>query len=300
MFRAFLAMTFYFFAHLSLAQSSLGSISASLGGAGRSSVDIGDSYVLNPASVAHLRRPTIAFGTTVFKPESHSLDNFDKLVSYEGWHMSLSENDQDAPFGSSIYLSQIRNNNPDSNFYSAHQFNDAWFNFGNFIMPRVSMGLSYHLRETQTLLKNYQEHNLSLGFLWIPLEKMGIGVSFHNLNSPSSAIPKEHTLGSTTGIGFLYLPQDYLRLRLDYSKKFHQLTSQSMSELAFGLENSMNSWLLTRIGIAHQRTDENVSIRKITFGLGFSGPRFGIHYGFQLYQLAQRGTEHSVDFMIPF
>ena len=297
MFRTLLAMTFYFFSYQSLAQSSLGSISASLGGAGRSSVDIGDSYILNPASIAHLRSPTIAFGSTSFRPESFS---FDKLTSYEGWHLSLSENDQDALFGSSVYLSQIRNNNPDSNFYSAHQFNDAWFNIGNFIMPRVSMGISYHLRETQTLFKNYQEHNLGLGFLWIPMEKMGVGVSFQNLKSPTSAIPKEHSLGSTTGIGFLYLPQDYLRLRLDYSKKFHQLSSQSMSELAFGLENSMNSWLLTRIGIAHQRTDENISTRKITFGLGFSGPRFGIHYGFQLFQLAQRGTEHSVDFMIPF
>ncbi len=280
-----------------LSQTSIGAISGALAGAGRSAADIGESYLLNPASVAHLRGAAILFGTNSFRPGSQELDQHE---SYDGWHMSLNENNPDSILGSSIYLSQTHASASDRNLLEATQFNDAWFTIGNFIMPRLSAGLSYHFHESQTDLRDYQEHNFGVGFLWTPLENLGVGFSIQNMRTPLKEIPENLSLGSTGGIGLLYFHKDFLRLRLDYSRKIHKLASHSYADWAFGLENFVTPWLLARVGIAQQVSDERAKTQKFTFGLGFAGPRFGIHYGFQQLQIAQTGTEHSVDFMIPF
>jgi hypothetical protein len=280
-----------------LAQTSLGAISGALAGAGRSSVDSSESYLLNPATVAHLRGAAISFGSATFRrPPS---DNSDQQ-GFDGWHLSLNENSPDAVVGTSIYLSQTKNNQPFTSLNTATQFNDAWLTLGNFIFPQLTGGLSYHYHESQTKLKAYEEHNLGMGFLWTPWERFGVGVSVQNLKTASPEIPDELTLGTTSGVGLLYLHEDYLRLRLDFARKMHKLPAQTTSEWAFGLENAMTPWLFARIGLGQQKTDEEKTTQKVTFGLGFAGPRFGIHYGFQQFQLDQQGTEHSVDFMIPF
>lgn len=276
-------------------QTSIGAISGALAGAGRSSVDVGESYLLNPASVAHLRGAAILFGTASFRPGGTT-----KRPSYDGWHLSLNENNPDSMFGSSIYLSQTYANDLNNDFLDASQFNDAWFTMGNFILPQLTVGLSYHFHESQTLFKGYQEHNVGIGFLWTPLENLGVGISFQNLRTPPKEVPANLALGTSGGIGILYFHKEYLRLRLDYSKKFHKLPSLTSTDIAFGLENFMTPWLLARIGISQQVTEEKVQTQKFAFGLGFPGPRFGIHYGFQQFQMGQQGTEHSVDFMIPF
>jgi hypothetical protein len=282
----------------SLAQAlTVGSISSAMAGAGRSSVDIGESYLLNPASVAHLQGAAMAFGTSYLEwtnPQDNS------KATYDGWRLSLNENSPDSMWASSIYMSQSQNRQSRRSFNAPSQFNDAWFTLGNFVIPQVSMGLSYHYHESLTALQSYQEHNLGIGVLWTPLDHLGVGFSLQNFRAPPKDVPSELSLGSNGGIGLMYLHQDYLRLRLDYSRKAHQLPSLSSNEWAFGLENAMTPWTLVRIGIAQEVNDESQSTQKLTAGFGFAGPRFGVHYGFQQLRVAKVGTEHSVDLMIPF
>lgn len=290
---------FSFFSSASFGNvSSVGAISGAQAGAGRSSVDIGESYILNPATVAHLRGAAISMGTSSFRDSQSSSNGSQR--SHEGWRLSLNENAPDSMWGSSIYLSQIHTQPSNDNLNAVSQLNDAWFTVGNFILPRVSVGLSYHYHESQTLEKTYQEHNLGMGILWTPTDYLGVGLSLQNMRAPPDDIPASLTQGSNTGVGLLYLHENYLRLRLDYSRKNNKLPSLSANEWAFGLENSMTPWALVRIGAAQETSDEQVIQRKVSFGLGFSGPRFGINYGLQQFQMAKQGTEHSVDLLIPF
>jgi hypothetical protein len=202
--------------------------------------------------------------------------------------------------GSSIYLSQSQSYRADERSKVSRQNNDGWFSIGNFVVPQLSAGLSYHLRQTRLGLKNYQEHNFGLGFLWTPTPYLGIGASFQNFRPPPEDLPEELAIGSDSGVGLLYLHSDHLRLRMDYSRKIHRLASLSSSEWAFGLENSMTPWALARIGIAQETSDTRVITQKLAFGLGFAGPRFGIHYAFQQFKISNKGSEHSVDLTIPF
>ena len=135
-----------FLAHGWGRSSTVGAISGAMGGAGRSSVDVGESYLLNPAGVAHLRGAAIAFGTTRF--ESPAQQSTQGPNIYDGWRLSLNENSPDSMWGSSIFLSQVQNQSPSKGVDDANQFNDAWFTLGNFLYQKISVGLSYHFHES--------------------------------------------------------------------------------------------------------------------------------------------------------
>lgn len=272
-------------------QTTTGAISGALGGAGRSSADIGESYILNPAAVAHLRGAAVSFGTINQKYVSESTSSAEGL---NGWHLSLNENSPDSVIGTSIFINRTESLN------SQTHFNDAWFTIGNFVFPRISMGLSYHYHEVLNNQLSYLQHNLGLGFIWTPLENLGVGISFQDIKAPPTGIPPEYALGSSGGIGLLYLHKEYLRLRMDISRKINTLNNDSYDELALGLENLMTPWAVARIGLAEQKDQERKITQRLTFGLGFAGPRFGIHYAFQQFRLTKTGAEHSVDLVIPF
>lgn len=280
------------------ASSSYGAISGGLAGSGLSSNDAGESYILNPGAIAHLRGAAITFGTSQFQ-STPNIEN-GSTVTHDGSHLSLNENSPDSVIATSIFVSKSRSREKKSAATSTLSYNDAWLTFGNFVMPNLSAGLNYHFRDTQDPLKTYQEHNFGIGFLWTPLESLGVGFSFLNFNAAPKEIPTAYTLGSTSGIGLLYIYKEFLRIRLDYSKKDHELESLSYTETALGLETTISEWIYSRVGVAQQKSESNVIHQKQSFGLGFAGPRFGIHYAFQQYQQALKGKEHNLDFIIPF
>ncbi len=273
-----------------------GAISGALAGAGNSSVDIGESYIINPATVAHLRGAAITMGNSSYQDS----DKDAKKIQSGGWHFSLNEFGEDSIFATSIYVSK-GDSRDRSSLYTNQSFNDVWLTIGNFVMPNLSAGLSYRIHDTLTTFKKYQEQGIGVGFLWNPVDSLGVGFSMQNLVPIGKReIPNELTLGTHNGIGILYIYDQYLRIRMDYSKIIHKLDSQSSTEWAFGLENAINSWILTRIGISQSLSETQEKTQKWTFGMGFSGPRFGIHYAFQQYKLSQNGQEHGVDLVIPF
>ena len=276
---------------------SYGAISGGLAGSGLSSVDPGESYILNPGAVAHLRGAAVTLGSSNFL--STPQDANSEASSNNGWHFSLNENSPDSSLASSIFISKSRSREK-SPLTKILNYNDAWLTLGNFIMPQLAAGLSYHFRDTQDPLQTYQEHNFGIGFLWTPWESLGIGFSLLNFNTPPKEIPISYTLGSTSGVGLLYIFKEFLHLRLDYTKKDHQLESQSYTETALGLETSLSDWLFSRIGVAQQKTETNETTLKYSFGLGFLGPRFGVNYAFQQYHQSQKGKEHNLDIIIPF
>lgn len=277
--------------------SSYGAISGGLAGSGLSSVDAGESYIINPGALAHLRGAAITFGTSNFQSTPTTENGYP--TTNEGWHLSLNENSPDSIIASSIFVSKSRSRDKTPNTASLSS-NDAWLTFGNFVMPQLAAGINYHFRDTQDPLKNYQEHNFGLGFLWTPLENLGVGFSFLNVNPSPKEVPAAYAMGSTTGIGLLYIHKSFIRLRLDYSKKEHELASMAYTETALGLETALSEWISSRVGMAQQKTETNEHFQKYSFGLGFSGPMFGIHYAFQQYQQALKGKEHNLDIIIPF
>lgn len=279
------------------ATTSYGAISGGLAGSGLSSNDAGESYILNPGAIAHLRGAAITFGTSNFKSSPKSEE--ENITTTDGWHLSLNENSPDSVIATSIFVSKTRSREKKATA-SFLSYNDAWLTFGNFVMPNVSAGLNYHFRDTQDALKTYQEHNFGIGFLWTPLESLGIGFSLLNFNAAPKEIPTAYAMGSTSGIGLLYIYREFLRIRLDYSKKDHELESLSYTETAVGLETTMSEWIYSRVGVAQQKSEANEQFQKYSIGLGFAGPRFGVHYAFQQYQQTLKGKEHNLDIIIPF
>lgn len=272
----------------------LGAISGGLGGTGLSSIDVGESYVLNPGTVAHLRDAVASFGTSSYKTSNKSLSD----ASTSGWHLSLNENGPESAIATSIFISKTRNTQKRPLIFTTSS-NDAWLTLGNFVMPQMSAGINYHFHDTQTPLKTYQEHNFGIGFLWTPMDHMGVGMSFQNINNPPKDVPDIYTLGTTYGLGLLYIHKSFIRMRLDFTKKDHALSAYSYNETALGLETALSEWLYSRIGAARQVNELDEITQKYSFGLGFAGPRFGIHYSFQQYQLSQLGQEHNLDLVIP-
>lgn len=304
-----------------LAQTSwpFGPISAAQGGAGRSSVDMGESYLLNPASIAHLRGAGIQFGyfgnsglnsSSTSAPTSTLPAVF--RLPRRGWQVSLNENGPDSSIATSIYYAQSQLS-PSSDSSASElssdtlSWKDAWFTLGNFMAPQLSLGLSYHFQETKAYGTVYHQHNGNLGFLWAVLDNMGLGLSLLDFIPTDKKIPTEYSLGSTVGVGVMYLYKDFLKLRLDLAQKNHSMKSFSYDEIALGLDNAMTPWVSSRMGFAHRLILDGSSLQKWTFGLGFDGPRFGIHYAFQHLIENEKGglnpktgAEHSVDFILPF
>lgn len=287
----------FLFNSFAMAKLSTGAISSGMAGAGNSSVDLGESYLLNPGSIAHLRGAGITIGNSSY----HSATKEPNKNQFNGWYLTLNEFGSDSMFATSIYVGQSQLQQKYNLEFPTLSYNDTRLTIGNFILPGLSAGISYQLHSTATPFRKFQENGFSLGFLWTMTESFGFGFSAQNLASTvKNDIPDFITLGTSTGLGFLYIYENYLRLRLDLNRTMHKLESQSMSEWALGLENMINHWILTRIGIARSHTLDHTTTQKLSFGIGFAGPRFGIHYALQQYQISQNGQEHSVDFVIPF
>lgn len=310
----FLIVTFVFIQilpHLVRGQipTSVGPISAAQGGGGRSSVDLGESYLLNPAAIGHLRGAGVQMAYNFYSSpfsDQTSLSGSTSPASpllfapQKTWQISLNENSPDSMFASSIYYSRSEIEMDSLRGIPTLRTQDGQFTIGNFIFPQMSMGLNYHFRSSILNEKTYQQHNGGLGFLWAIYDSLGLGLSFLDIAPSSPSIPAEISLGTTSGVGLVYLHKDFLKLRLDVAQRSHRLSEFAFSEVSFGLENSMTPWVLSRLGVGYQAFKNGQTLKKWSFGLGFDGPRFGIHYGFQSLIASSKGSEHSVDLVLPF
>jgi hypothetical protein len=294
-----------------------GSTSTALAGSGRAAIDSTESFILNPATLAHFDGASLTLSTYFY--QNPVLKNDSKA-----WRLSIAEN---SPLNElPLAMSYAKTSD------SSSQQNDFWFSGGNFLSPFISVGFNYHYSEwrkqdnktsapttgfTTPLSQSNLifENNASLGILVTPNPYLGFSFVAQDFIKQTDKLSVAHSVdGITTNstapinapelsIGGVFLYDSFLRLHANIMTDESPIYRHH-GQISLGLENMINEWVLTRWGIAHSRLayadSTELSQNSFAFGMGFIGPRFEVYLATKQNTGFQGTREHSVDFHIPF
>lgn len=263
----FVLIVFFFINNeASLGQVTTGSVSASTGGTGRAAVAAGDSVVLNPAMLYHLRGYIFY---SAYQP-GESL-------------FAISDNTRETIIPTAFTFSTKEN------------FQNFRLTLADHVYKGVSMGLSLHYSQYREGLSQAQQWNADLGFSYLPTRQLGLGLVFYNLQGPSKEIPMGFRSERNMGLGAAYLYRNFLRWRFDVLSG----PNNNLEKLnpMIGMESFLNKWMLLRIGYR-----ENLSLNQkyATTGIGFDYPRFTFNYAYEAELEKEQNKRHSVDLAVPF
>ncbi len=257
---------FFFKTEIANAQVTIGSVSSSTGGTGRAAVSPGDSVILNPAMLYHLRG-YIFYSS--YRP-GESL-------------FALSDNTKETVIPTAFTLSKKEN------------FQNFRLTLADHVYKGISMGLSAHYSEHSENNIHAHQWNSDLGFSYLPTKQIGLGLVFYNLQGESKDLPAEDRLQRQVGLGGTYLYRNFLRWRLDVLSGPEN--SMSKPTAMVGMESLLNKWMLLRLGYQENSSTEQ---KYATAGLGLDYPRFSLNYGFEAELEKSQNKRHSVDLAIPF
>jgi hypothetical protein len=167
---------------------------------------------------------------------------------------------------------------------------------GNYIFKRNALGFGVTYRDSEgPSNQSLKQTGLFLGSMFALTKAFSLGFVLDNLLPPSAGITPAERLYQTTSVGVSYNYKTFLRAKLDVSSESGN--SWARPTLAAGLENYWNRWLIVRMGVQRNNEFEQTIA---SAGVGFAGPKFGLHYAFQNVQ-SPTGTDprHSVDLGVP-
>jgi hypothetical protein len=167
--------------------------------------------------------------------------------------------------------------------------------FGNLINKQISFGLGIVHEDDRSLVDRYTQTNVQTGFLWTPNSNVGAAVVFDNLVPPQTdSIPESYRLKQTIGAGVSYNYRRIVRLKADLISAENDTFGKPT--IAAGMESYMNRWMILRWGLAR---NNQLAANLYTAGLGFVGPKFGLHYAYQNSPQNESLSRHSVDLAVP-
>lgn len=259
-----------------------GAVSSATGETGRASVDPTDSAYLNPASLAFMKG---YFFTSGISSTNSANSNRGQNLTF-----ALTDNLPDTVIPSSFAYTQTKND------FASNETNSRDFrlSFGNYISPKLALGLGVNYREDMLSEVRYKQLNMGMGVLFAPRVDLGFAIVAENLLAPNGSLPGPVQLEPTTGLGFTHIYRKFVRTRIDLLSETGN--SWQRPTLSMGLESYMNRWTIIRIG-AQRRNAQGVNA--FSAGIGFSGPRFGVHYAYFTSPELESLSRHSVDLAIP-
>lgn len=268
---SFIKLTVLLFAYLNvnnaLAQVYTSSVSAATGGTGRAAIEPGDTLLLNPATLPHLK------GRFLFGSFAK-----DELA------VSLSDNTEESTLPAGVSFVQKKS---DISMGELKQ-QDLALSLAEFVVNKLSVGLTGHYLQQKVLAASYTQTNADLGFMFTPNSNVGLGLVVYNVLGEKTDVPKELREKTSVAAGFNYIYHDTIRFRVDATSK---------SVFATGLETYLNKFFITRLGYSNDTENER---QLLTAGFGFNGPRFQINYAYQANTQKSGDYRHSVDLIIPF
>lgn len=275
------------------AQAYVGSVSAATGQAGRAAVEASESPFGNPAGLAFLTGYYFSAGFGATKQT--------EMGTEQDMSVSLTDNMKQTvlPTSLSYVQSSVRRALPTATGGFSEVTEDAFqrdfkLSFGNFIREGVGFGLAVNHQDTRLPIEHYSQTNAQAGFLWAPNKVFGAALVMDNVLPVSGALPETYRLKQTTAIGASYNYKRFVRLKADVISASGNTWAKP--EIAAGMENYVNRWLVVRWGLGrNNETESNL----YTAGLGFIGPKFGVHYAFQSSPQNESLTRHSVDLAVP-
>ena len=140
----------------------------------------------------------------------------------------------------------------------------------------------------------FAQTNVQTGSLWAPNNSLGAALVFDNLLNPSDSVPESMRLKKTVGLGASYNHKQFVRFKADLVSAAYQ--DFAKPTIGLGVESYMNRWLIMRIGLQRDNTEE---ASLYTAGMGFMGPKFGLHYAYVNSPQNESLTRHSVDLAVP-
>lgn len=257
----------YFSLNAALAQVYKSSISTATGGTGRAAIEPGDTLLLNPASLPHLRGR--------FLYTSFAEDQFVASLSDNTKESTLPAGFSFVQKKSTVSLGDLKQQ-------------DLALTFAEFIVDRWSVGLTGHYLDQKLPTASYTQTNADLGFLFTPNSNMGLGLVVYNIFGERSNIPSEFREKTSVGAGFNYIYRNAIRFRMD-------ATSESVFGLGF--DSYLNQFMIMRFGYSD---DTDKARQLVSAGAGFNGPRFQLNYAYQGNPQKSSDYRHSVDLIIPF
>lgn len=167
---------------------------------------------------------------------------------------------------------------------------------------RFGFGLNINMWNYRDGLSDRKEressYNFDVGFIWAPLAKnndLSVATIFSNIANQGEKIVSEKS-----AIAASYVFNQFVRFRYDLesAEKFDFETPSHM----LGFESYLNDWIVWRLGYktgAELKASEERVARKDsnlwTAGLGFAGPKLGLHYAFIQETQFAKESRHSID-----
>lgn len=265
-------------------QAYVGAVSAATGESGRAAVEASESPYGNPAGLAFLNGYYFSAG--------YGASHQTVTGNSQDLSVSLTDNMKDTvvPTAFSYVQSNLR---PEG--VSEDVFDRSFkLSFGNFIRPGLAFGLGVVHQDDRLPEQHYMQTNMGMGFLWSPSKEFGAALTLDNMITPNQETPEAFRLKQTVGMGASYNYKRFVRLKGDVISASNN--SFGKPTLAFGMESYMNKWLILRWGLQRQNEmDANL----YTAGVGFIGPKFGLHYAYENSPQNESLTRHSVDLAVP-
>lgn len=260
-----------------------GAVNSATAGAGSAAVEPTESPFGNPASIGFLKGYyfTAGFGTV----------SQNALGSAQDLSVSLMDNMRDTVVPASLSYVQTNTKPEVGDPVLLREFR---LGMGNMIKPGLAFGLGVNHHDDRLIRDRYTQTNIDMGFLMTPAKDIGGAVYFENLLSPNSGIPYEYRSHQKTTLGASYNYRRFVRFKADVISATNN--SFSKPTLAAGMESYMNKWLIVRWGV--QRNNEKEA-NGYAAGLGFIGPKFGLHYAYLNSPQDESLTRHSVDLAVP-
>jgi hypothetical protein len=252
-----------------------GAVSSAIGGAGVAVVDIDDGAFINPSVIPLFPRKEISFS-----------------YSSERFAGAMVDNGADALFPAGIGYEKYSNDAFKSNVYHlmlAYAYES--------VVGNVSFGADFNLNDMKLTGsdKSYQQTRAAAGFLWQPTKAFSFGLVHKNIALNNTDLPDsvDHVTTTTAGIAYVY--QSFAQFRFDVETVEKQPSDRFIYK--GGLETYINDWIITRLGY---RNDNILSQNFTTFGLGFAGPQFQLHYAYQTEAKSTVDPLHIIDLSFPF
>lgn len=268
-----------FVASLSFASvpSYQGAISSSTVGAGRATAEATVSPFLNPA--------TLAFVTGYHFTTSYStVSNVQSDLA-----LTLTDALKDTILPTSLAYTQMTITEGSEKI----QAKDVRLALAEKVGASWSVGLSGHHLTHNSLFESYAQSNLTLAMAAAINDRLSFGYILDDMLPAAKSIPEKYRLQAVSSAGISYDYKKVIRGKLDVvSAENNQFRTPS---LLGGVETYLNKWLIIRVGLGYSFEKNTISSG---LGMGFKGPKFGIHYAY-LNQFEQQ-TRHSVDLGIPF
>lgn len=261
-------------------------ITTATAGAGYSAVEASDSAFLNPATIPFLKGYFFAVSGYGSRNNQFSADE-------DGLAVSLIDNMTTTVFPTALSYIQTKQeleNNSGDLFHKIYRLS-----LGNFVGQQFTLGASLFHQQSKFNEESWHQTDLNLAGLWSPNEMLGISLIAENVFAGSKDLLEERRLQKRSILATSFNYRKFARFKLDLATGPNN--DFDAGEVRFGLESYMNPWIVIRVGVGRIFPAKTAIY---SGGIGFAGPQFGIHYGYQAGQESADFIRHAVDLVVPF